>query len=617
MVKTEIILFLLIINSTLSSQTFIWGGPGDPNSEFAGGLNDWTTNGVSPNENALWFWNEDGLAEDGAYSIDQSITSASLENGAASFDSDYLDNDGIQGNFGNGLSAAPQIGELISPEFSTLGHDLVTITWTQYVRQYASQFYVEVTSDGGETWTSFPIEYNNNLPQHEASKTDDVVFIDVSSKLGNKETVQFKFVYEANYYFWTIDDVYVIDAPKVELEVISIRHPFNAVKIPNTLIRADSLEFGIEFKNNGKQNLSDALATVKIVKENGSIKHSVSQHTGPVDSFSTKSLNFDEVILPPDIYLDDGYYTVEYDIQPLQEMDANPNNNMVTSEIEITESQYAAHNGETDSLFFNPGPYYPTLILKTGYIHYHAQKIFIKAASENQDSISNAHLQLTVMKVIDQSSESADFLTASTAYGDIHPNLEVIGYGHTFIEKVENYEEIGVDILESNSNHSILILDPYETYLFSFAWETTDSTFIRTAISTDVTYGEPTNNVYIPNDTTGWYSVDPSLAWAITLEIIPIYINTEEISTLDEQLILIHPNPSSGFTILNFDYEVATDVTICLLNSKGETISTMTQVGITNEEVEFDVSDLSSGVYYFEFKTKQHNRMVKQFIKIE
>ena len=32
---------VLIIQAGIS-QTYIWGGPGDKNSEFNGGLNDWT-----------------------------------------------------------------------------------------------------------------------------------------------------------------------------------------------------------------------------------------------------------------------------------------------------------------------------------------------------------------------------------------------------------------------------------------------------------------------------------------------------------------------------------------------------------------------------------------------
>ena len=64
--KSIIIIFLLLLGNTIFSQEVIWGGPGDPNGEFDGGLNDWTAISVSPNDQALWYWNDDGDT-DGAY----------------------------------------------------------------------------------------------------------------------------------------------------------------------------------------------------------------------------------------------------------------------------------------------------------------------------------------------------------------------------------------------------------------------------------------------------------------------------------------------------------------------------------------------------------------------
>ena len=59
-------LFALCFAIGLSAQpVYIWGGPGDPNSEFNGGLNDWTTVGVGSSipdsaKNAVWIWDADG-----------------------------------------------------------------------------------------------------------------------------------------------------------------------------------------------------------------------------------------------------------------------------------------------------------------------------------------------------------------------------------------------------------------------------------------------------------------------------------------------------------------------------------------------------------------------------
>ena len=90
---TNLVFSMLIYISLFQtgiSQTYIWGGPEDINSEFDGGLNDWTINVISPNENAAWIWEADGTADRGAYFGDRTpIESPSVANGAMTFDSDF------------------------------------------------------------------------------------------------------------------------------------------------------------------------------------------------------------------------------------------------------------------------------------------------------------------------------------------------------------------------------------------------------------------------------------------------------------------------------------------------------------------------------------------------
>jgi len=107
--------FLFASSITLNSQTYIWGGPGNVNSEFNGGLNDWTINAVSPNANALWIWEEDGKADNGKWWFNRNpIESPSISNGAMVFDSDFYETGGQNGNNGDGIAPNSQTGELIS-----------------------------------------------------------------------------------------------------------------------------------------------------------------------------------------------------------------------------------------------------------------------------------------------------------------------------------------------------------------------------------------------------------------------------------------------------------------------------------------------------------------------
>ena len=92
--------------------------------DFSSGIpttwsNSGTANGVS-DPDAKWEYRgttttpNNSIGSRGAYSNANSgpIQSASSSNGFVIFDSDYLDNNGIAGNFGNGLAAAPHLVNL-------------------------------------------------------------------------------------------------------------------------------------------------------------------------------------------------------------------------------------------------------------------------------------------------------------------------------------------------------------------------------------------------------------------------------------------------------------------------------------------------------------------------
>ena len=91
-----VFMFLTVVSH---AQAVLWGGAGDPNGEFNGGLNDWTVAALS-DPDALWVWNATGDALDGAYSSGSgAINSPSVSNGAAVFDSDFYDNGGMPDSF--------------------------------------------------------------------------------------------------------------------------------------------------------------------------------------------------------------------------------------------------------------------------------------------------------------------------------------------------------------------------------------------------------------------------------------------------------------------------------------------------------------------------------------
>ncbi len=628
MMRIFTLLFAIILCGSLSAQTVIWGGAGDPNGEFDGGLNDWTAISVSPNDNALWYWDADGSATEGAYAANIGvIASASVANGAASFDSDFLDNAGIQGNFGNGDAAAPQRGELLSPEFSTEGFENVTILWSQYMRQFQSTFSIEVTNDGGATWTSFPIDFNNSVPLNSATTTDSQVSVNVSSAMANQPAVQFKFVYEANYYFWTIDDVAVVETPAVDLVGVNMYYPFNSASVPASMLNSDTLEFAYDFRNNGSMDQTATTVTVDIVDDAGASVFSFSQAGGPIAVGDTAEVVFEDVVLPADVSsnLVEGTYAIVYDVTSADGEDAVPGDNGLAESTTVTADLFAVNQGLSGANSFNSGNYASAMIIRTGELpagqQYFATDVLFSGADQTQDSIQNAIGNVALFKILNQTGEELTPLEASPNYGAAgdHPNLDLAAFGFFTAEKVDNFSDIPAQLLSTETEELGVALDNNSTYILAIQWDVSNNGgFVFTGSSTGIAYFQTANMVYIPDDpdAVGWYNIAETLAWYMPT-VITVVTNTEEETALEEDAVSVYPNPATDRTTVELDFDTPTDASIILRDMRGGYLSTTTVKNVTNQQVEIDLMNLPAGTYSFEIITAENARIVKSFVKVQ
>jgi len=193
----------------------------------------------------LWEWSDDGRAEMGAYWGDGlTIQSPSVGNGCALFNSDFLDNDGIAGNFGMGPSGGPHVSELVSPIIDCSAYPLVTLQFYQSYRNFNTDPRVEVSNDAGATWTSFPV--NEYIYTNESADPGGYVLVPIAEVAGGSPTVQFKFVFDGYYYFWLVDDVRLIETP-INLEIpraaLSVLHSTPVTQLVEMEIDAEVCNF--------------------------------------------------------------------------------------------------------------------------------------------------------------------------------------------------------------------------------------------------------------------------------------------------------------------------------------------------------------------------------------
>lgn len=296
------------------SQTYIWGGPGDKNSEFNGGLNDWTVKAVSPNANALWVWEADGKADKGAYSGKanaRAIASPSVANGAMVFDSDFYDNAGTAGNFGAGVAPGAQIGELISPTFSCAGKTSVWLKFNQYFRNYKATPKVAVSADGGATWKT-PITLNGNIALNASTTTDSEILLDLSADAAGYANVKIKFIWEGEYYFWIVDDVYVLESTPADPQILGTWYPSMHYGIPQYMSNRDSMYFIMDIANPTTTGRNGIEANVTLYNYDLQKVFYTDSRTFDIGAKDSTRVYFDSYMLPSDC--DTGLYAVEYEI---------------------------------------------------------------------------------------------------------------------------------------------------------------------------------------------------------------------------------------------------------------------------------------------------------------
>lgn len=227
---------LAIVFVTLSclraQPSVIWGAESTDSIEqaigqFDGGLNGWQAVSISDANGAggaaLWTYTATGHSQ-GAYydstsSVASGLTSPTAANGAALFDSDFLDNGGVAGASGAGAAPAPHTGALISPSIDLTGNPDVLLQFHSYFRRFTTtEVFVGVSIDSGATW--FDFQALDPLPSANAWSSTTKQYVDISPALTGAATlnnVQIRFLFDGDYYFWMVDDVSLIQKPSYNL----------------------------------------------------------------------------------------------------------------------------------------------------------------------------------------------------------------------------------------------------------------------------------------------------------------------------------------------------------------------------------------------------------------
>lgn len=610
----SLILVLLTVTQISFAQTYIWGGPGDVNSEFANGLNGWTTNN---DRGCVWTWTADGKGTAGSYYGTQpAIVSPSVANGAAIFNSDkFHSKDGI---------AYPHKGELTSPAFSCANNSTVFVSFYQRTRIWnpANEMALHVSSDGGNTWIAFDLNLDiRDVKYNLVGETRNMhQLIDISEVAANKPQVQIRFVWNGSYYYWILDDVAVIEQPPVERQVFAAYNAQPHQVIPLSQIDAEPFEFAVGVINKGSQEAAQLTAKADLYQFKSNtwnlLKTIETTLEGTLASGDTSDwLTFTDPFVPTAAdFPEAGRYAIEYKLVDNGEFNVNDN----TWFMPFTVSSKSYDGGDAGDLYFVRGwggsedwnifNVFSTgswANLSTGYFAADSTGAAAWDGTDNgEDFITDVNAFL--YKISDDVADDfSNFDTLALAQFDLfdeaHPQLEMVGFGFESGLQSGDFDFWKVPFYDLDFNNKVK-LEPNSRYMLLYHWNIGRTVYHGT--DNAPTNYKLNNGIYV-NDGNKWI-------WFFGLQY-GIYIGmdmTLELNTtaplLPESVMEIFPNPVS--TDLNVSIDLGKnmgDANLVLTDINNKVIETKLLNDLQATKTSMNVSSIPAGNYILRLITEE------------
>ncbi len=301
-----------------------------------------------------------GVGSQGAYDQNSTpIASPTANNGFIIFDSDYYDNNGVQGAFGTGMYPCPHVGDLRTDMIDMSSYSDVTLKMNSYYRTFAGQAFVDFYVNGN---FNSRVQVHSDIATNDATFTDQVALVRVPFSVAGNSNVQLSFVFEgttnvingfSGYYFWMIDDLELMETPSFLLETVDANHGGWEVGYatttgfgidytfkPLTQSATNPYMFELKVANAGAKNLNGIKMNVSVNNAIGSQVFSSSSDTTTLDILDTATYLANQTYDPATI----GVYDISY----WASSDSVLSSDTIQMQAVITDSVYGRDYGSPD-----------------------------------------------------------------------------------------------------------------------------------------------------------------------------------------------------------------------------------------------------------------------------
>lgn len=279
----------------------------------------------------------------GAYGFPSAMNSASGGNFAL-VNSDAAGAAGMQNAYlttATGVDVAALLTTAGEP-----GNKALFLQFTEIYRHFQDQNFVEVSNDGGATWTSFQVNPVAEVPVNTNSGNPEIEVVNITAANGGgnwSSDVRIRFRYVGQYdWFWGVDDVELLIAYDHDVKLNNFYQAIPTTEagdyytVPTSQASFPGLTFGANALNNGGANQG----TVTLNVTSGTYDESsaaVSINSGSVDTLSITT----PFMIPATV----GNYTIDATTELGANIDAVTANNTTSIVVRRDALVYARDNG--------------------------------------------------------------------------------------------------------------------------------------------------------------------------------------------------------------------------------------------------------------------------------
>jgi hypothetical protein len=251
-------------------------------------------------------------------------------------------------NAGSGIAQDAYFEYQQTIDLSGAGSAAMYLTFAEYYRHYYDENYVEVSNDGGATWTIFQVNPESEVPVNTNCVPNEVEVVNITSAIGpsgvwsNQVKVRFHYVGVWDW-FWGIDDVKILEAWNNDIKVtnfyqstdVSSTFGLDYYHIPASQASFPGITFGAKALNNGALNQSTVALAATATGGYVASGSPISINSGVVDTLS---------ISTPYIPTGLGTKTIDLTSTIGANTDSDLTNNTESMDVFVTQYEYSRDN---------------------------------------------------------------------------------------------------------------------------------------------------------------------------------------------------------------------------------------------------------------------------------